>query len=45
MAGSHTVVVTATDGLGNTSTYTLPFVLHPSRTGVGNASTKASRAA
>jgi hypothetical protein len=37
LAGSHTVVVTATDGLGNSSTYTLPFVLHPSRSGIGNA--------
>jgi hypothetical protein len=37
LAGAHALVVTSVDGLGNTSTYTLSFTLHPSRTGIGNA--------
>jgi hypothetical protein len=37
LAGTHTIVVTAVDGLGNTSTQTLTFALHPSRKGIGNA--------
>jgi hypothetical protein len=36
-AGAHTLVITATDALGNASTYSLSFTLHPALTGVVNA--------
>jgi hypothetical protein len=37
LAGTHTIKITAVDALGNTSTSTLTFYLHPSRKGIGNA--------
>jgi hypothetical protein len=37
MAGTHTLVVTAVDGLGNTSSVTLTFQIHPSLAGIKNA--------
>jgi hypothetical protein len=37
LAGNHTIVITAVDGLGNNSTQTVTFQLHPSRNGIGNA--------
>jgi hypothetical protein len=37
MAGSHTYTVTAVDGLGNTSTTTVTFQVHPSLAGIQNA--------
>ena len=36
-AGSHTLVVTAVDGMGNTSSTNLTFVLNPSLTGLKDA--------
>jgi hypothetical protein len=36
-AGTHTLVITATDGLGNTSSTTLTFAIHPSLTGLVDA--------
>ena len=36
-AGVHTIVATAADGLGNTSTVTLTLTLHPSLTGIEDA--------
>jgi hypothetical protein len=37
LAGTHTVVVTAVDGLGNSSSMTLTFQIHPTRSGINNA--------
>jgi hypothetical protein len=37
LAGTHTITITAVDGVGNTSTTTKTFVLHPSRAGIANA--------
>jgi hypothetical protein len=37
LAGTHTLVITAVDGAGNSSTMTLTFALHPSRSGIANA--------
>jgi hypothetical protein len=37
LAGTHTIVITAVDGLGNSSSTTLTFALHPSRSGIANA--------
>jgi hypothetical protein len=37
LAGTHTIVITAVDALGNTSTKTFTFQLHPSRAGIANA--------
>jgi hypothetical protein len=36
-AGTHTIVITATDGLGNTSTKTLTFTIHATISGLINA--------
>lgn len=36
-AGSHTVTITAVDGLGNTTTSSVTFLLHPSQSGIGTA--------
>jgi hypothetical protein len=33
-AGTHTLVITATDGVGNTSSVTLTFAVHPTLNGV-----------
>jgi hypothetical protein len=43
-AGSHTLVVKAVDGVGNTSTTTLTFAIHPSLVGIEDA-VNAGRAA
>ena len=37
LAGTHTIVITAVDGVGNTSTQTITFQLHPSRKGIAAA--------
>jgi hypothetical protein len=37
MAGTHTLVVTAVDGLGNTSSVTTTFQIHPSLAGIEDA--------
>jgi hypothetical protein len=44
MAGTHTLVVTAVDGLGNTSSVTLTFQIHPSLAGIKNAVAEATKA-
>ena len=37
LAGTHTIVITAVDGVGNTATQTITFQLHPSRKGIAAA--------
>jgi hypothetical protein len=37
LAGKHTLVITSVDGVGNISTKTLTFELHPSREGIATA--------
>ena len=36
-AGTHTIVITATDGLGNTTTRTITFTIHATVKGLINA--------
>jgi len=36
-SGTHTIVVKSTDGLGNTSSVTITFVIHPTISGIINA--------